>query len=116
MEYCERCSCLFGEDGRCPLCRRRFGREAQPDDPVFLREEGTLMGSILADVLRQAGVPFLQRQAVGVAPLVGQGLARYRFYVPLRSLEAARAAAEEALDADPEETGADEETNPDEEE
>lgn len=40
MLYCERCSVLYPEDGQCPFCRHRLGREVRQDDHCFLQEEG----------------------------------------------------------------------------
>lgn len=66
--------------------------KSDSDQAAFLTECNALEGSILADMLQQAGIPFLQKGVLG-AELVakaGPWLERYGFYVPESCLPRAR--------------------------
>ncbi len=97
MLYCERCSALFEENSVCPLCHRQQGREPKDDDLCYLTDQGSVWSDVVADVLRQRGVPAMRKLSVGVAPFVGSNLARYRFYVPYPRVEEARSVLRELL-------------------
>ena len=96
--YCERCQRLF-EGTVCPECRRdRRARPPRAEDPCFLTERGAPWDGMLADVLMQNGIPYLDHSRLGAAlgmraPL----LQSVRFYVRYDDLERARALTEAVL-------------------
>lgn len=96
--YCEKCSALF-EDGStaCPVCGGKKLRPPTADDYCFLVEKDPMWGGMLADVLTQKGVPFLDKRNMGAgfALKVGPQRERYRFYVPYSQLPAAQSVVEE---------------------
>ena len=95
MMYCERCQRLYPE-GRCPSCGRQ-GRGPAPDDVCFLTERGGFLGGMLADVLEQNQIPFLQKgtMGAGMAVKVGPLGERFRFYVACRDVEKAQEIVDE---------------------
>lgn len=97
--YCEHCCIIFPDGLRCPQCGGRYIRELREDDLCLAAETNYLMSSVLADVLRQEGVPFLTRNALGaaLATQVGAGLDRVRFLVRPHMLEKAKAIADDLL-------------------
>ena len=94
--YCEKC-CRILEETRCPHCKNRKTRDPEPKDPCLLTEQDYISSSILEDVLKQNGIPFLKKDVMGagMAIKVGPMLDRGRFYVLYEKLPAARAAVEE---------------------
>ncbi|MBQ7475436.1 MAG: hypothetical protein IJS78_05895 [Clostridia bacterium] len=81
--YCGNCYILF--DGkRCPVCGRKSARGPEPDDPCFLTEKEQLWGEMLADVLKQNGIPFIGKNVLGAGLSLKTGpmRERIRFYVP----------------------------------
>lgn len=91
--YCEKCSCLFdGNDRNCPVCGSKKIRYPRVDDPCFLVEKEAPWGEMLADVLTRNDVPFRQKPVLGagLSLRLGQGMERYRFYVPFAEVEKAR--------------------------
>lgn len=127
MLYCEDCSVLYDENtGRragvltgktvnyrgnapCPFCHRHFGRAPKADDLCFLTEQPSLWSDVLADMLRDAGVPAMRKQSVGVAPLIGSNLARYRFYTPYARFADAQQVLDDLLAEDEDEGSEDQE-------
>lgn len=106
--YCDRCSLSF-QGERCPVCGKKNARAVQPDDLCFLTEQALVWGGMLADVLTQAGIPFLQKNVLGAGVTLRAGSMneRTRFYVFFRHLseaadlvEALFSAPEEAADED----------------
>ena len=102
--YCEKCRRIIAEN-RCPYCKKSKVREPEPKDPCFLTEQGYLQSGILADVLKQSGIPFLQKDVMGagMAIKVGPMLERSRFYVPLEQLADATAVVDGLFSAPEEE-------------
>jgi hypothetical protein len=94
--YCGICCRLF--DGkRCPVCGRRSTRDVEPDDLCFLTEKEMIWSGMLADVLKQRGIPFTQKSVLGagLAAITGTVCERVRFYVFYSQLEEAGAIVEE---------------------
>ncbi len=94
--YCEKCGCVIDAD-RCPFCKIRRIREAEPDDICFLTEQDYVSSGMLEDVLQQNEIRFLKKNVMGagVAIKVGPMLERSRFYVPFEQLEDAMAVVED---------------------
>ena len=86
--YCEKCKRLF-EGERCPHCRRSRVRPVRAEDPCYLTERSAPWSDMLADVLRQNGIPFLTegRMGAGLAVRVGSMLESSRFFVRRDDLE-----------------------------
>lgn len=87
--YCEKCRRLFAEEGRlCPVCGSRKVRCPRVDDPCFLVERGAPWDEMLADVLTRNRVSFAREPVLGagLALNLGQGMERWRFYVPYSQL------------------------------
>ena len=80
--YCENCYILF-EGKRCPVCGRKSSRGPEPSDPCFLTEKEQIWSDMLADVLKQNGIPFMQENVLGagLALKTGPLRERVRFYV-----------------------------------
>ena len=99
--YCERC-CRIIDGNRCPVCRRSNVREPGLKDPCFLTEQDYLPTSILEDVLKQNGIPFLTKgvMGAGLAIKAGPVMERTRFYVPYERLEQATAVVDELFAPD----------------
>ncbi|MBQ9263525.1 MAG: hypothetical protein IJ189_04860 [Clostridia bacterium] len=83
MLYCESCGCLY-EGDRCPLCGNRKGRPPRGEDPCFLAEKGQMECDLLADILKQNGIPSLVkgRSGAGLAMYTGFLTEDYRIFVP----------------------------------
>jgi hypothetical protein len=96
MNYCENCMLLTGEDV-CPRCRRKKLRPPKDDDFCFLADKEMIWGGMLADVLKQKGIPYYERSVLGagLATETGFALERYRYYVPFSQLSEAREIVEE---------------------
>ena len=62
--YCENCYILF-EGKRCPVCGRKSSRGPEPSDPCFLTEKEQIWSDLLADVLKQNGIPFMRENVLG---------------------------------------------------
>ena len=90
MLYCKKCRMLF-DGNECPGCGRS-GQPCGPDDGCFLVEKDFVWAGMLADVLRQEGVPFLKENVLGAGVTVRTGYmtARYRFYVRYEDLSRAQ--------------------------
>ena len=80
--YCENCYILF-EGKRCPVCGRKSSRGPEPSDPCFLTEKEQIWSDLLADVLKQNGIPFMRENVLGagLALKTGPLRERVRFYV-----------------------------------
>ena len=96
MNYCENCMLLTGEDV-CPHCRRKKLRSPVDGDFCFLVEKGMIWGGMLADVLKQKNIPYVDRPVMGagLATETGFALERIRYYVPYSHLSDAREIVEE---------------------
>ena len=94
--YCSVC-CKEFEGNRCPDCGRKSTRAAEPDDLFFLTEQEQIWSGMLADVLMQAQIPFIQKSVLGagLALRVGPILDRERFYVFKKQLPEAQEIVEE---------------------
>lgn len=88
--YCEKCSRVFDGE-RCPACGSRRVRQPADGDLCFLAEQDYLTTSILEDMLKQEGIPFLAKgvMGAGLAVKAGPTLERTRFYVPFEHLQQA---------------------------
>ena len=88
--YCEKC-CVTTEEDRCPNCGRKKMRETRPDDLCFLTEQEQIWSDMLADVLKQQGIPFIQKSVLGagLAIITGPVHERVRYYVPYSRLQEA---------------------------
>ena len=83
MYYCESCMLLSPSD-HCPNCDASSLPAPEDGQPCFLTEKETLWSGMLADVLGQKNIPFVQKPlyGAGLAMKAGPALERYRFYVP----------------------------------
>ena len=90
MQYCVRCKHVF-EDGeeKCPFCRKRKIRDAQPGDICFLEEKEPVLAGILEEILQQNGVDVLTESSIGagLATIAGTMLELIRLYVRYEDLE-----------------------------
>ena len=86
--YCEKCRIVF-EANCCPGCGNQRVREPKPNDPCFLTEKGVIWAGMLEDMLRQNGIPFLTKKALGagLALKVGPMSERISLYVPFSRLQ-----------------------------
>lgn len=91
MLYCTRCSFLT-EERTCPLCGGEDLRAPEDGDFCFLTERQALWAGLLADVLKQEGIPFVKEsvQGAGLAAKIGPIAERIRFYVPYDRYAAAK--------------------------
>ena len=98
MHYCEHCCRIFQQD-RCPFCGSKKARPPRPEDFCFLTEQKQIWTGLLEDVLKQRNMAYLAQPVLGAALAfsVGQGLERYRIYVPFACLEEAKELLEEVL-------------------
>ena len=82
QKYCEKCSIPFTGD-RCPECGKKRDRYVQPDDICFLTEKELIWSSMLADILKQENIPFMQKNVfgAGITLRTGPMTERVRFYV-----------------------------------
>ena len=89
--YCERCQTAYREE-RCPVCGRRKGRPARPEDICLLTETDGLQVGILEDLLRQEGIPAVEKSTLGAGLAMQAGILfeRIRFYVRCEHLERAK--------------------------
>ena len=87
MRYCKKCCLPFDAD-RCPKCGKKSIRDVEPDDLCFLTEQEQIWSGMLADVLTQEKIPFLQKNVLGagITMRIGPMLERVRFYVFYRQL------------------------------
>lgn len=94
--YCSKCLLSF-DTGRCPVCKRKNGRNTEPDDLCFLTEKEQIWSGMLADVLKQNNIPFGQKSTMGagMALRAGPMFETVRFYVFYRYLEDAKEIVEE---------------------
>ena len=100
LNYCEIC-CLTFEEERCPKCNRKSKRTVEPDDLCFLTEKELIWSGMLADVLRQKGIPFVEKNVLGAGLALRTGLLleRVRFYVLYKMLPEAEEIVEELFSA-----------------
>ncbi len=100
--YCQKCRLLF-DGATCPSCgKAKHAREPRPEDPCFLIERGQPWSGMLADVLKQHGIPSLTsgRVGAGLATRVGTMLESSRFYVRCDDFERANALVDELFGED----------------
>lgn len=81
-QYCNRC-CLPFDGECCPVCGRKNAKQIGPNDLCFLTEKEQLWSGMLADVLNQQKIPFVQKNVFGAGMAMKIGLMneRIRFYV-----------------------------------
>lgn len=86
--YCENCQLVF-EGNRCPACGSKTVREPVPNDPCFLCEKQLMWGEMLAEALKNNGIPVILRKkmGMGMALSVGPMAERCKIYVPFVRLE-----------------------------
>ena len=96
MYYCEKCMLLTPEN-HCPTCGTEYLQPPKEGQPCFLTEKEALWSGMLADVLNQKNIPFLQKPlfGAGLAMKAGPAMERYRFYVPFSFYSAAQEIVEE---------------------
>ncbi|MBP5767391.1 MAG: hypothetical protein J6X47_10475 [Clostridia bacterium] len=119
--YCDNCFLAF-EGERCPSCGRKKCREAKDDDLCYLTEQNVICSGLLADVLKQNGIEFVERNVLGAGLAFKTGMMseRVRFYVffsrlgdaetIVEGLFSAADEADEALEDEAAEDGADEDS------
>ncbi|MBO4219773.1 MAG: hypothetical protein J5933_02480 [Clostridia bacterium] len=102
-KYCIRCLLPF-EGERCPVCRRKADRTIRQDDMCFLSEKEQVWSGMLADVLKQNGIPFTRKGSMGagLALKVGPMFESFRFYVLYEHLDKARELVEELFSSEAE--------------
>ena len=81
-QYCSRC-CLPFDGEYCPVCGRKNAKQIESKDLCFLTEKEQLWSGMLADVLNQQKIPFVQKNVFGAGMAMKIGLMneRIRFYV-----------------------------------
>jgi hypothetical protein len=96
MYYCDNCMLLSQLDA-CPHCGRRGLKPPQDSDFCFLADKEMMWGGMLADVLKQKGIPYVDKPVfgAGLAVKTGYALERYRYYVPFSRLCDAREIVDE---------------------
>ena len=118
MLYCEQCEALY-EGEKCPLCGNHHGREPRDGDPCFLREKGQIEIDMLADILKQNGIPSMvkSRSGAALAMYTGWMLEKFRLFVPYGLYEQAEELTHALENADllGEETETDEQEETEEE-
>jgi hypothetical protein len=94
--YCNTC-CLPIDGERCPVCGRKSDRQVALDDLCFLTEKEQIWSGMLADVLKQRNIPFVQKNVLGagLATKTGPMLESVRFYVFYKQLSEAKAIVDE---------------------
>ena len=95
---CESCSRLIDDTAKtCPYCGSKKVRDPRDEDLCFFAERDALWGPVLADVFKQNGIRFVQREALGAGFTMRAGaqLERHRFYVRYDQLNAAKAVYED---------------------
>lgn len=112
MLYCEYCKMTY-ENGRCPSCGNKRGREAQPDDICFLTEVEQLWSEMLCDVLDSKSIPHICKNLRGAAITVriGSVYERVEVFVKYKDLEAAKQVVEELFETPVDENDFPEETD-----
>lgn len=91
MFYCPKCRGLRERD-QCPVCGSKRLMAPRAGDFCFLEETERLWAGMLADVLKQAGIPCFEQSDLGAGLTinVGQARERIRFFVPFERLPEAR--------------------------
>ena len=105
-KYCSRCMLSF--DGEiCPACGSKRVKEAEPGDLCFLTEKDRIWAGVLADVLKQNGIPFLHKSSIGAGMAIRTGpmFETVRFYVCHEQLEKSAEIVNELFSKDGETVG-----------
>ena len=89
--------------------RRNNGQNTEEDDLCFLTEKEQIWSGMLADVLKQKNIPFIQKSTMGagMALRAGPMFETVRFYVLNEHLEEAKAIVEELFSSQDEENASD---------
>ena len=100
MMYCAACRRLF-EGEQCPTCGSRKVAAPKPEDICFLTEADPVWSIMLADVLKQHGIPSLSNSTIGagMAMRAGSMFERVRLYVRFEHLEKGRDIVNELFDS-----------------
>ena len=95
-QYCNRC-CLPFDGECCPVCGKKNAKQIRSNDLCFLTEKEQLWSGVLADVLNQQKIPFVQKNVFGTGMAMKTGLMneRVRFYVFYGYLAEAKKIADE---------------------
>ncbi len=103
--YCENCNRLTESDP-CSHCGSRSVRDPEPRDACFLTEQGYVQASILADILKQNGIPFMtkMRSIKGCGTIM---MSNRLFYVACQDLKDALTVVDELFYTHEEEGGND---------
>lgn len=85
--YCEKCNAYFEQEA-CPYCGGTKSRAPHKDDPCFLTEREYIWARMLMDILKQNGIPYLEksRLGAGVTARIGLAFESVQLYVPYSSL------------------------------
>jgi len=99
--YCENCQLVF-EGDRCPSCGRNRVREPLPNDPCFICEKQIMWGEMLAEALKNNGIPVIlkKKMGMGMALSVGPLSERCKIYVPFSCMDDAMDICEELFSSD----------------
>ena len=91
MTYCENCM-RFTEPPRCPRCKNKKLREAEPNDPVFLMEKDAIIAASIEDILAQNSIPCIKRPLLGagITAHIGYIMETFAFYVPYAAYDNAK--------------------------
>ncbi len=99
--YCEDCQLVF-EGDRCLVCGSKSVREPLPNDPCFLCEKQMMWGEMLAEALKNNGIPVIlkKKMGMGMALNVGPISERCKIYVPFSRLDDSMNICEELFSSD----------------
>lgn len=83
--YCPNCY-ILANGTHCPVCGSKKLRVPNQDDYCFLVEKELIWATVLEDLLKDNGLPFVIRNTLGagLAAKIGPALERKRFFVPFQ--------------------------------
>jgi RNA polymerase subunit RPABC4/transcription elongation factor Spt4 len=86
--YCGDCQIAF-EGDQCPVCGRKKVREPLSNDACFLCEKQMMWAEMLAEALKNNGIPVVlkKRMGMGMALKVGLMMEHCKVYVPFSCLQ-----------------------------
>lgn len=90
--YCSNCYLLV-TGKKCPVCGSRNLRKPASEDYCFLVEKELIWAVALEDLLKDNGIPFVTRNALGagLAAKISPAMERKRFFVPYDHWSTAKA-------------------------
>lgn len=94
--YCPNCYLLVNDE-KCPVCGSQNLKEPASEDYCFLVEKELIWAAALEDLLRDNGIPFVTRNALGagLAAKIGPAMERKRFFVHYIHYSTAKALEED---------------------